>query len=135
MTKIPDADYVAIGKGSVKFYGYPERAKKELYIITRDENYQTPAGCKVVKDYMELVERFKDSSDELTVIGGLTILKLFTPYASEIDVAETDELVPGDLVFDDWDKSDFKLVSSRDWKDGRTMHYVRKSPTKSIPKK
>lgn len=39
------------------------------------------------------------------------IQKLFTPFASEIDVAETTELVPGDLVFDNWDKSDFELVS------------------------
>jgi hypothetical protein len=44
---------------------------------------------------MELVERFKNSADELTVIGGLTILKLFTPFASEIDVVETTKLVPG----------------------------------------
>jgi len=126
MSEILEADNVAIGKGSIRFYGYSDRAKKNLYIITRDKYFKAPIGCKVVHDYMELVKRFKDSDDGLTVIGGLTILKLFAPYASELDIAETDVLVPGDLVFNDWDTDDFELVRTKEWSGGKTSHYIRK---------
>ena len=74
---------------------------------------------------MQLVERFKDSKDELVIPGGLEILKLFTPYAKLIDVAETTELVPGDLIFDDWDPGDFELVRVNVWADCRTLHLER----------
>jgi hypothetical protein len=57
----------------------------------------------------------------------LQALKLFTSYAKEIDAVEAYELVPDILVFDFWDKCDFKLVETREWKDGKTMHFfVRK---------
>lgn len=97
-----------------------------MYVISRDEKFQAPRGLKLCNDYMELVERFKNSQDELLVIGGAIILNLFTPYASTLDIAEASELVPGDLVVDAWDNGDFELVSSKEWEGGRTLHYERK---------
>ena len=47
---------------------------------------------------------------------------MFTPYARAVDVAEPSELVPGDLVFDDWDRGDFELINVEQWKDVRTLH-------------
>ena len=127
MQEILVSDNVAFGSGSAQFYAGSDFARNDKYVLTRDENYQASGGCTVCHDYMELVDRFKDSEDELTVIGGLIILKLFTPYAASLDVAETTELVPGDLVFDDWDKGNFELVDTTVWRDGKTLHYERKS--------
>lgn len=127
MQEILVSDNVAFGRGSAQFYAGSGFARNDKYVLTRDTGYHEHEGCKVCHDYMELVERFRDSEDELVVIGGLIVLKLFTPFASSLDVAETTELVPGDLVFDDWDKGDFELVSTKVWADGRTLHYERKS--------
>ena len=55
----------------------------------------------------------------------LEILRVFTPYAKVVYVAETSELVPGDLIFDDWDQGDFELVSVKEWTEGRTVHLER----------
>ena len=62
---------------------------------------------------MKLVKMYKDSEDELLVAGRLTIFKLFLPFAYSLDVAESDELITGDLTFDEWDQGDFELVSSK----------------------
>jgi len=45
---------------------------------------------------------------------------VFTPYAKVVDVAETSQLIPGDLIFDNWDQADIELVSVKEWTDGRT---------------
>lgn len=75
---------------------------------------------------MELVNRFKDSEDELVVIRGLQILKLFFPYAKDTKCAVTNESVPGDLVFDEMKTVvGFKLVDSKEWSTEKTLHYVR----------
>jgi hypothetical protein len=74
---------------------------KDVFVVTRDEECKPKTAVKVCHDYMKLVERFQDSDDELVIPGGLEELKLFTPFAQVVDVAETAELVPGDLVFDD----------------------------------
>lgn len=126
MMEILAAENVALGSRSYEqFYSSPNMARKDMYVLTRDQNYQPRTNVKVCHDYMELVERFKDSDDELMIPGGLDILKLFTPHAQVVDVAETTELIPGDLVFDDWDQGDFELVSMKEWEGGKTLQYKR----------
>ena len=47
--------------------------------ITRDADYQPPERLEdsiVVSDYMKLVNRYRDSDEELLIVGGATIFKL-----------------------------------------------------------
>jgi dihydrofolate reductase len=92
------SDNLAFGMGSAKFYASSRFARNETYVITRDKTYRPSTSVKDCHDYTQLVERLQHSEDELNVIGGRTILKLFTPLAQELDVAEKTELVPGDLI-------------------------------------
>ena len=104
--------------------------KEGIFIVTRDTGFQLPPGCILCHDYMELVERFKESEDKLLVSGGGIVLKLFIPYASSLDLAEYDDLHPGDLIFDEWDDCSFEVVQSKEWDGGRTMHCRRSSVSK-----
>lgn len=130
MLRLYRAENIAVGQPSatsVVFNG----ATTGKYIITLDEEYVPPFGledAKVIHDYRELVSKYQFGSDELLVVGGLTIFKLFTPFAKILDVAETDELVPGNLIFDTWDNGDFELVSEKQLDGFRTLRYVRKAP-------
>jgi len=127
MQRILSTENVALGRRSYEeFYSSPGMARKDMYLLTQDKNYKPRTAVKLCHNYMELVERFKDSDDELMIPGGQVVLKLFTPYAKIVDVAETTELVPGDLIFDDWDKGDFQLTHTEEWIGGRTLHYTRK---------
>ena len=102
-------------------------ACKDVYALTRDMDLEPKTDVKVCHDCMALVRRFQDSDDELVVPGGQQVPKLFTPYARVVDVAETSELVPGDLIFGDWGKGDSEVVSVKEWDGGRTLHLERKS--------
>lgn len=129
MDGILHSDNVVIGRRTLALYSEPGMARDKFYLLTLDRGFQLPPGMghiTVVHDHMKLVERYRHSEDELTVPGGLAVLKLFTPYASRVDVAMTDELIPGNLVFADWDRGDFDLVSSEKWEGGQTRHLLRK---------
>jgi len=89
------------------------QARNKEYIIMRDENFMRPKGLEdliICTDCLEMVDQYKDSDDELLILGGLNVFKLFTLFAAELDVAEADELIPGDLVYDEWDKGEFELI-------------------------
>ncbi|WCE31580.1 hypothetical protein [Vibrio sp. SCSIO 43137] len=43
----------------------------------------------VVTDYMQVVNKYKDSEDVLIVGGGAVVWELFLPYADEIVIAKS----------------------------------------------
>lgn len=100
-----------------------------VYGLTRESGYTPPEGYEfvtVANSVEDLALQYHDSEEELLVVGGATIWGLFQPYASQIDIAEASELVPGDVVYDAWETSgDFSLQSEEAWEGGRTLHYVR----------
>lgn len=103
-------------------------AYRNLYVLTRNRAYRPPAGFESaipVRDFMDLVHRYSDSDDELVVVGGPTLWRLFTPYARKVDVAESAEPVTGDVVYDDFEDGEFTLVGQDPWAGGRTLHYER----------
>jgi len=62
MMEILNAENVALGICSYEEgYSAPTMAHKEMYVLTRDEDYQPKTDVNVCNDYIELVERFKDS--------------------------------------------------------------------------
>ena len=123
--ELTNRDNLAGGINSIDLL---KNARKKKFILTRNSHYRLPEGIRdatICNDYLELVDRYKSSIDELIIVGGLTIFKLFTPHANVFEVAETKELIPGDLVFNDWDREDLHLISSKDWEGFRTLHYER----------
>ena len=58
----------------------------------------------------------------------LTIFRLFLPQAQVLDVAESDDLVPGDIVFSEWDDGSFELVQTQRWVGFKTSRYLRDVP-------
>lgn len=126
MAQLYEAEDVAVGAPTL---GALVQAHRNRYVLTRDRAYQPPQFFEdiiVCNDYRELVDRYEDSDDELLVVGGKRVFDMFLPHAKRLDVAETDELVPGDLVLSGW-KSDFELESSEQWEGFRVLHYVRRS--------
>lgn len=123
--ELTDGDNLAGGVNSVDLI---KNARKKKFILTRNTHYQPPEGMRdatICNDYLELVDRYKSSIDELIIVGGFTIFRLFTSHANVFEVAETRELIHGDLVFNDWDREELHLISSKDWEGFRTLHYER----------
>ncbi len=129
MKKITAGDHYAAGRKSSVFYKNDEfKHGTILYIVSRNLslNIKGSANIKVVNDYMELVQKYKDSKDSLVVIGGKEIFMLFLPYASQINVAMTNKKVPGDIVFKEWKTFNLRLSRVEEWEGGITYYYTKK---------
>ena len=129
MKKITVGDHYAAGRKSA---GYLKKETfkpgTKLYIVSRNLalNENEESKTKVVNDYMDLVNTYKDSKDCLTIIGGKEIFMLFLPYASSIDVAMTDKKIPGDVVFKEWKTFNLRLKKVEEWKGGITYYYTKR---------
>lgn len=127
LDRLYESENAAVGAGSLMARLAAHRYRT-VYVLTRTRAYHPPPGVESVvpvRDFMDLVHRYSDSDDELVVVGGPTVWRLFTPYARRIDVAETAEAVAGDVVYDDFEDGEFALVSEEPWEGGRTLHYER----------
>lgn len=101
-------------------------ATNHRYVITRNRNFDTQDHpVQIVDEAFDLVAKYKYSDDELVVVGGLAMFRIFVPHASRLDVVETDQLFPGDLVYDNWEKLDFELDSQEEHNGFRVLHYSR----------
>ncbi len=121
-----EAEDIAVGVPSL---GAITRGHRIRYVLTRDTGYQPPQGFEdviICNNYMELVDRYGDSDDELLVVGGKRVFDMFLPHADVLDVIETDELMPGDVVLEGWEP-EFELKSEEQWEGFRVLHYLRRS--------
>ena len=126
LDKILEGDHYLCGSKSIVFYrdnNYGEG--KKLYILSRDPHFtfEGKANTEVTTNYMDLVEKFKDSDEVLVVIGGKIIFELMLPYAKEVDIVYADTIVPGNVKFDAWKSADLSLVNSEKWDGGTTYYY------------
>jgi predicted SnoaL-like aldol condensation-catalyzing enzyme len=129
MAGLYPAPNIAVGAPSIGGVAGPGLADTTKFVISRSPSYESHAEiakAEVCTDFLELVDRFTSSDEELNVIGGLAVFRMFLHHADHLDIAETIEPVPGDVVFDDWREAGFQLESVEDWEGGRTLHYVRK---------
>lgn len=62
---------------------------------------------QVCNNYLELVDRYKDSEDILYVCGGASVYKLFMPYCDELLVSVIPGKYYGDVYFPTIDKKLF----------------------------
>lgn len=119
-------DYFAVGASMIDILA---KTGKTVFAMTTDPDYRHEAPNVIpTTDYTKLVERFAgDTEENLLVAGGKVIFELFLPHADVLHIAEAHELVPGDVVFDAWEKEleKFKLVSDTPWEGGHTLYYKR----------
>ena len=126
------ADTVAVGRRSLGGAAQPALSESAKLIVTTDPDLEAAAElahAEVCTNHVELIERFRDSDDELNVIGGLTVFRMFLHNADRLDIAETSAAVPGDLVFDDWVAAGFDVTVVEEWEGGRTLRARRPAGT------
>ncbi len=81
---------------------------RESIVLTR----QTLSfdGALVVNDYHDLVKKYKDSDEEVFIIGGKQIYELFLPHADRLYITHIDEEYEGDTHFPPYDLKDYKKI-------------------------
>ena len=86
----------------------PERLN---IIITRDKNYKTD-GCVVVNNKEDAIKAAK-GNNEIMVIGGAEIYKLFLPIADRLCITKVHGTFKGDTYFPEFNEDEWVKVKER----------------------
>ncbi|MBI2592574.1 MAG: dihydrofolate reductase [Candidatus Colwellbacteria bacterium] len=101
-------------------------------ILTRDQNYKAPNGCRVVHSVDDALA-MANGAEEVMVAGGADIFQQFLPYADSVYMTEIDSDFEGDASFPEMPETEWRRVQSvRHEPDEKNPHpysfqlYVRK---------
>lgn len=81
--------------------GHPLHDRRTI-ILTRRDNYPTPAGCEVATSWKEALERLHGER-EAFVIGGAEIYRLALPYVTRMYLTQVHMHYEGDVFFPPYD--------------------------------
>lgn len=105
--------YIIMGKNT--YESLPKHLEGRKYIVLSSSLSNIENGL-LFKDFNKLLEFVKDLDEEVMVIGGASIYKLFLPYASRLYLTLIDSEAKADVYFPEFDKNDYKcnVVSSNE---------------------
>jgi dihydrofolate reductase len=102
---------VILGDRTFESIGKPLPNRTSI-IVTLNKEYKVPEGCHLVHSIEDAIAKARELApdDEVFVIGGATIYKLFLPYTEKLYITEVDDDPEADTYFPDY--SEFKKVIS-----------------------
>ncbi|MBN1069286.1 dihydrofolate reductase [Clostridium botulinum] len=79
-------------------------------ILTRDKNFKVKSECvEIIYDFDELLNKYKNSDDEVFIIGGGEIYKQLLPYSNKLYLTKINKDFDGDTYFPQINYNDFKI--------------------------
>lgn len=90
--------------GRKTFESLPKMLPNRKHIVLSSSS-NFPKEVEVFSDFDALLESLKDTTEEIFVIGGSSIYKLFLDYSSKLYLTEIDASSECDAYFPDFDKS------------------------------
>ncbi|NVJ86020.1 MAG: dihydrofolate reductase [Algoriphagus sp.] len=103
-------NYLLMGRKTFESLGSPLPNRTHL-VITRDKNYQVPAGhfvFQTIEDAFTFCNKL--DVDKLFVIGGGEIYKQTLPLADKMILTEVEANPEGDTYFPEFDPNEWKEV-------------------------
>jgi len=105
---------VIMGRKTFESIGKPLPNRINI-IITRENNYKAD-GCIVVNSPEEALKSAKNAQ-EVMIIGGEQIFKMFLPKANRMYLTFIDEEFEGDAYFPEYNESEWKEVFREEHRD------------------
>ncbi|MBN1053545.1 MULTISPECIES: dihydrofolate reductase [unclassified Clostridium] len=79
-------------------------------ILTRDKNFKVNSECvEIIYDFDKLLNKYKNSDDEVFIIGGGEIYKQLLPYSNKLYLTKINKDFDGDTYFPQINYNDFKI--------------------------
>ena len=94
---------------------------RENIVLSLDPNYKVE-GCEVFNNLDEIANRYKDSEEEVFVIGGASIYKQFIKYANKLYLTLVDDSPKADTFFPDYSEFN-KVISESEIKEENGIKY------------
>lgn len=83
---------------------------REHIIITRNKNYDVDSELVSIEhDFDSLLKKYKNSDDEVFIIGGAQIYKEFLPYCKKLYLTLIDNSFEGDTYFPQLNFNDYNI--------------------------
>lgn len=111
---------VVMGRKTYESIGKP-LVKRNNYILTRNEKYTAPIGAIALYSKEHFFDTFKDTDEEIFIIGGGEIYKQMFPYINKMYLTVVDINVDGDtffpeIDFKEWDNVYYRESSDHNYK-------------------
>jgi dihydrofolate reductase len=103
---------VIMGRKTFESIGRPLPNRRNIVLSRSSEHYQAP-GCENSGSVEEILESFKNSNEEVFVIGGAQIYKLFLPHAHRLYLTKVGGEFDADAFFPEFG-NEWKEISRDD---------------------
>lgn len=101
---------VIMGRRTYESIGRPMPERLNI-IVTRDKNYKA-VGCIVVNSMEDAIKAAK-GSDEIMIIGGAEIYKLFLPLANRLYITKVHGSFKGDTYFPKFNEGEWVKLNEK----------------------
>ena len=110
--------------GKNTYESLPKHLEGRKYIVLSSSLSEIENGL-LFNDFNKLLEFIKDVDEEVMIIGGASIYKLFLPFADKLYLTEIDSEEKADVYFPDFNKEDYECnVVSTNEVDGLKYSFV-----------
>ena len=96
---------ILMGKNT--FLSFPKPLKDRKHIVISTSLELEDKSIEVFRSIDEFLSVYKDSEEEIYVIGGASIYKAFLPLCEELYITEIDNSFDADTYFPEFDKSEY----------------------------
>ncbi len=105
--KVTMGHVVVMGRKTYESLNQPLDGRTNV-ILTHRQDYRAD-GCIIMHSVEEVLVKFPN--EEVFIIGGAEVFKLFLPYAEKLYLTQIDNTYQGDTWFPEFDKSKWQLDS------------------------
>jgi len=102
---------VLMGRKTFESLGGKPLKDRRNVILTRNAGFAAE-GCETVDGIEEALQRYASGENELVVIGGAEVYKLFLPHAEKLLLTEVEAEVEGDAYFPPFDPEEWTLAAT-----------------------
>lgn len=116
--------------GSNTFYSLPGLLPNRHHIVLTLDDYKFPDEVEVYNDFDKLLKYLKNKNEEIYIIGGAAIYKLFIDYVDKMYITEIDKEYDADKFFPEINYKDWnrKVLSNLEYNGIKYSHveYIRR---------
>lgn len=113
--------------GRTTFEGLKKPLKNRYtYVVTHQDLEINPELGEVVHDLDALIEKYKDSEEELIICGGAQIYKQVIDKVDKMIISLVDGEYEGDAYFPEYDVNDFEITRVDEYTSFKVIYYERK---------
>lgn len=106
---------VIMGQKTFESIGMALPGRKNI-ILSLDQNYRV-ADCEISNNLEEVANRYKDSEDEVFIIGGASIYKQFIQFSKKLYLTLVEDSPEADAFFPDYSEFKNKISESGEYEE------------------